>query len=116
MVDLALTDEQAAFRSSVRAFVDDTVTPYALQNDREERFPDEAFVGLRKNGYLGLTIPEDYGGGGADPLSYVLMIEELGAHYGTDRVAAEVSWPGAAASVAVEPGQRIGAAALQRAA
>ena len=78
MVDLALTDEQAAFRSSVRAFVDDTVTPYALQNDREERFPDEAFVGLRKNGYLGLTIPEDYGGGGADPLSYVLMIEELG--------------------------------------
>src|SRR5947209_3835208 len=46
----------------------------------------------------------------------LLMIEELGAHYGTDRVAAEVSWPGAAGSLAVEPGQRIGAAVLHRAA
>ncbi|MDQ6649205.1 MAG: acyl-CoA dehydrogenase family protein, partial [Actinomycetota bacterium] len=50
----------------------------SLSNDREERFPQEALDGLRQTGFIGLTIPEEYGGGGADPLSYVLLIEELG--------------------------------------
>jgi alkylation response protein AidB-like acyl-CoA dehydrogenase len=77
-VDLTLNEEQTAFRKAVREWVDDVVTPRALQNDREERFPQEALEGLRKNGFLGLTVPEQYGGGGADPLSYILMIEELG--------------------------------------
>jgi alkylation response protein AidB-like acyl-CoA dehydrogenase len=77
-VDLTLNEEQAAFRKAVRSWVDDVVVPRALQNDREERFPQEALEGLRANGFLGLSIPEQYGGGGADPLSYLLMIEELG--------------------------------------
>jgi alkylation response protein AidB-like acyl-CoA dehydrogenase len=77
-VDLTLNEEQAAFRRAVRSWVDDVVVPRALQNDREERFPQEALEGLRANGFLGLSIPEQYGGGGADPLSYLLMIEELG--------------------------------------
>jgi len=77
-VDLTLNEEQTAFRKAVREWVDDVVAPRALQNDREERFPQEALEGLRKNGFLGLSIPEQYGGGGADPLSYILMIEELG--------------------------------------
>ena len=77
-MDLTLNEEQTAFRKAVREWVDDVVTPRALQNDREERFPQEALEGLRKNGFLGLSIPEQYGGGGADPLSYILMIEELG--------------------------------------
>jgi alkylation response protein AidB-like acyl-CoA dehydrogenase len=77
-VDLALSSEQRDFRASVRAWADDVVTPHALANDRSERFPAEALEGLRANGYLGLTIAPDYGGGGADPLSYALLIEELG--------------------------------------
>jgi alkylation response protein AidB-like acyl-CoA dehydrogenase len=77
-VDLRLTEEQEAFRKAVRSWVDDVVVPRALQNDREERFPQEAFEGLKRNGFLGASIPEEYGGGGADPVSYALMIEELG--------------------------------------
>src|SRR4051812_44138560 len=77
-VDLALTPEHEALRSTVRKWVDDVVVPDALRNDREERFPVEALAGLRSTGFIGLTIPESYGGSGADPLSYVLMIEELG--------------------------------------
>jgi alkylation response protein AidB-like acyl-CoA dehydrogenase len=77
-VDLALSPEQEAVRKAVREWVDDVVVPRALANDREERFPQEALDGLIQTGFLGMSIPEEYGGGGADPLSYVLLIEELG--------------------------------------
>ena len=76
-MDLALSPEQEAVRQSVRKWVDDVVVPQALTNDREERFPEEAVAGLKELGYIGLTIPEEYGGGGADPLSYCLTVEEL---------------------------------------
>ena len=77
-MDLILTPDQEAVRKAVREWVDDVVVPRALANDREERFPQEALDGLRQTGFLGMSIPEEYGGGGADPLSYVLFIEELG--------------------------------------
>ncbi|MDX6538303.1 MAG: hypothetical protein QOD37_2644, partial [Gaiellales bacterium] len=62
----------------MREWVAEVVTPDALRNDREERFPQEALDGLRQTGFIGLSIPEEHGGGGGDPLSYVLYIEELG--------------------------------------
>jgi alkylation response protein AidB-like acyl-CoA dehydrogenase len=77
-MDLALTPEQAAARRSVAEWVDEVVVPAAIRNDREERFPQEALDGLIRDGWIGLTIPEEYGGGGADPLTYCLVIEELG--------------------------------------
>ena len=78
MVDLSLTDEQRAVRHTVRSWVDAVVVPNASRNDREERFPQEALDGLRQTGFVGMTIRERYGGGGADPLTYCLFIEELG--------------------------------------
>jgi alkylation response protein AidB-like acyl-CoA dehydrogenase len=78
MVDLRLSDEQRAVRDAVRSWVEAVVVPDALRNDREERFPQEALDGLRQTGFVGMTIPERYGGGGADPLTYCLFIEELG--------------------------------------
>ena len=77
-MDLTLSPEQDAVKKAVKTWVDDVVSPRALQNDREERFPQEALDGLRQTGFIGLSIPEQYGGGGGDPLSYVLFIEELG--------------------------------------
>jgi alkylation response protein AidB-like acyl-CoA dehydrogenase len=77
-MDLALTPEQQAARRAVAEWVDAVVVPGAIRNDREERFPQEALDGLKRDGWVGLTIPEDYGGGGADPLTYCLVIEELG--------------------------------------
>src|SRR6476659_1902996 len=77
-MDLTLSSEQDAVRKAVKTWVDDVVTPRALQNDREERFPQEALDGLRQTGFIGLSIPGQYGGGEGDPLSYVLFIEELG--------------------------------------
>lgn len=77
-MDLTLSPDQEDVRKAVKAWVDDVVTPRSLQNDREERFPQEALDGLRQTGFIGLSIPEEYGGGGGDPMSYVLFIEELG--------------------------------------
>ena len=77
-MDLTLSPEQDAVRKAVKEWVDDVVVPPALRNDREERFPQEALDGLRETGFIGMSLPEEYGGGGADPLSYVLLIEELG--------------------------------------
>src|SRR4051812_4036031 len=77
-MDLALSPEQEATRRTVAEWVDAVVVPSAIRNDREERFPQEALDGLKRDGWVGLTIPEEYGGGGADPLTYCLVIEELG--------------------------------------
>ena len=77
-MDLRLREDQRAVRAAVRDWVDDVVVPSASRNDREERFPQEALDGLRQTGFIGLTIGEQWGGGGADPLTYCLVIEELG--------------------------------------
>jgi alkylation response protein AidB-like acyl-CoA dehydrogenase len=77
-MDLTLSPEQDATRRAVREWVDAVVAPAAIRNDREERFPQEGLDGLVRDGWIGLTIPEEYGGGGADPLSYCLVVEELG--------------------------------------
>jgi alkylation response protein AidB-like acyl-CoA dehydrogenase len=77
-MDMSLTAEQDAVRKAVKEWVDDVVAPPALENDRKERFPQEALDGLRQTGFIGLSIPEQFGGGGGDPMSYVLFIEELG--------------------------------------
>ena len=77
-MDLRLSLEHEAVRAAVRSWVADVVIPSAIANDRAERFPVEALAGLRADGWLGLTIAEEYGGSAADPLSYALVIEELG--------------------------------------
>ncbi len=77
-MDLTLSAEQDAVRKAVKQWVDVVVAPPALSNDRQERFPQEALDGLQETGFIGMSIPEQFGGGGGDPMSYVLLIEELG--------------------------------------
>src|SRR4051812_50046626 len=74
-MDLTLTPEQEAARRVVAEWVDEVVVPGAIRNDREERFPQEALDGLKRDGWVGLTIPEEYGGGIAVPLTYCLGID-----------------------------------------
>jgi hypothetical protein len=77
-MDLALSDEQAALRELARDFVDREVVPHVRDWDLAEQV-DRSIVGkLGEVGFLGLTVPEEYGGSGGDHLSYCLMMEEIG--------------------------------------
>src|SRR6266568_3373761 len=73
----ALGGEHDEFRKVVRAFVERVVAPAAPGYDEREEFPTEILLACGEQGYLGLPIPEDDGGAGADYLSYLICIEEL---------------------------------------
>ena len=74
---IALTDEQAAMRDMTRDFVAGEVTPYAAKWDRQAEVPIETLRKLGSNGFFGVTVPEKWGGAGADFLSYLQVTEEL---------------------------------------
>jgi short/branched chain acyl-CoA dehydrogenase len=76
-LDFELTDEQRLLRDTVRDFARQEVAPVAEELDREKRFPYEIVEKLGKLGLMGIPFPQEYGGGGADTLAYVLAIEEL---------------------------------------
>jgi alkylation response protein AidB-like acyl-CoA dehydrogenase len=76
-VNYELTDEQELVRQTVRDFAVSQVAPVAEELDREERFPYEIVAGLAELGLMGIPIPEEFGGAGADTVSYAIAIEEL---------------------------------------
>jgi short-chain 2-methylacyl-CoA dehydrogenase len=76
-VNLDLTEEQELIRRTVRDFAERRVAPVAEELDREARFPYELVDELAELGLMGMTIPDEYGGAGADTVSYAIAIEEL---------------------------------------
>lgn len=77
-MNLELSEEQEAARRLARAFADREVAPYAADWDRAESVDRSIVKKLGDLGFLGLTVPEEYGGSGGDHLSYALVTEELG--------------------------------------
>src|ERR687887_2563498 len=72
-----LSDDHRLIQETVRDFARNEVAPVAEELDREKRFPYELVAKMGELGLMGIPFPEDYGGGGADTLSYVLAVEEL---------------------------------------
>ena len=72
-----LTDEQRQIQRLARDFAEGEVAPVAEELDKEKRFPYEVVEKLGGLGLMGIPYPEEYGGGGADTLSYAIAIEEL---------------------------------------
>jgi short-chain 2-methylacyl-CoA dehydrogenase len=72
-----LSDEQQAIQKLVRDFALGEVKPVVEELDRTKSFPYEIVAKLGELGLMGIPYPEEYGGGGADNLSYALAIEEL---------------------------------------
>src|SRR5689334_10643130 len=72
-----LDDEHTLLRDTVRSFALEKVAPVAEELDREKRFPYELVSELAELGLMGMTIPEEYGGGGTDTLAYAIAVEEL---------------------------------------
>jgi alkylation response protein AidB-like acyl-CoA dehydrogenase len=72
-----LSDEQREIRDLARRFADDEIAPQAAAWDREHRFPRDVFTALGELGLMGVCVPAEHGGAGADFLSYCLVLEEL---------------------------------------
>ncbi|RXY98492.1 acyl-CoA dehydrogenase family protein [Fictibacillus sp. S7] len=96
-MNYALTDEQAMIQKMMKEFADEEVAPGAEQRDKEKRFPLEIFKKLAKLGIMGLPFPEEYGGGGADTISFAIAVEELSRACGSAGItySAHVSLGGA---------------------
>jgi short-chain 2-methylacyl-CoA dehydrogenase len=76
-VNFDLEPEHELLRDTVRQFALEKIAPVAEELDREQRFPYELVAELAELGLMGMTIPEEYGGGGTDTLSYAIAVEEL---------------------------------------
>jgi len=76
-MNLDLNDEQIMLRDAARNFADSELRPIAQECDANEQFPHAAFKQMADLGFLGLLVPEQYGGVGVDTLSYILVLEEL---------------------------------------
>ncbi|HSS04690.1 MAG TPA: acyl-CoA dehydrogenase family protein [Solirubrobacterales bacterium] len=76
-MNFELSDEQKLLQDTVRDFARNEVAPVAEELDRTKSFPYEIVEKLGGLGLMGIPFPQEYGGGGADTLSYVLAVEEL---------------------------------------
>ena len=76
-LDLDLTREHELLRSTVREFAEERIAPVAEELDRDSRFPYELVADMAELGLMGMPIPEEYGGAGADTVSYAIAVEEL---------------------------------------
>ena len=72
-----LNDEHQAIREMVRDFATKEIAPKAAEVDRNARFPEETFKALGQLDLLGLLVPTEYGGAGADYRSYAIVVEEI---------------------------------------
>jgi alkylation response protein AidB-like acyl-CoA dehydrogenase len=76
-MDFELTADQRAIQGLTRELAEAEIVPHASDWDRDHRFPDELIPKLAELGLMGVCVPEEYGGAGADFLSYILVLEEL---------------------------------------
>jgi butyryl-CoA dehydrogenase len=76
-MDFRLTDEQELIRRTAREFAEKRVAPLAAELDQQERFPVETVREMGLLGLMGMNVPPEYGGGGADFVSHALAMEEV---------------------------------------
>ncbi len=85
-----LTEAQRQIRELVRHFAQRELAPSAAERDRVPRFPKEAFATMAELGLLGMVVPEEFGGAGADYVSYALAIIEIAAADGATSTSFQV--------------------------
>ena len=71
------TEEQRMIKRMIREFADEVVAPGADERDKTKQFPEEIFKQMADLNLLGLPFPEEYGGAGADYISFATVVEEL---------------------------------------
>jgi len=78
-MDFSLTEDQQMIRDAAREFAQNEIAPVAAEFDRRGEFPLETIKAAAELGFMGIEIPEQYGGSGLDPISYALVMAEISA-------------------------------------
>lgn len=76
-MEFEFTEEHKMVRQTARSFAQDVLAKDAAERDEKEEFPYQAVKQMGELGFLGIAIPEEYGGAGMDHISYVIMMEEI---------------------------------------
>ncbi|MGA9173262.1 MAG: acyl-CoA dehydrogenase, partial [Thermoactinomyces sp.] len=76
-MDLRMTEEQAMMRKMVQDFAREEITPVISRMEEKDEFPRDLISKMAEVGLMGIPVPEEYGGAGADFLSYILAIEQI---------------------------------------
>ncbi|MEQ8967970.1 MAG: acyl-CoA dehydrogenase family protein [Azospirillaceae bacterium] len=76
---MLLTEDQTLIRDTARQFARERLWPGAAERDRTSAFPAEEVAEMGRLGFLGMVVPEEWGGAGADAIAYALAIEEVAA-------------------------------------
>lgn len=90
-MDLSLSEQHQQIQQLARDFAQNDLAPVAAQNDETHTFAKEQIQKLGELGFMGIAIDEAYGGSGLDPLSYVLVIEEISRVCASTAVAVSVN-------------------------
>ncbi len=77
MLELELTEEQQMIKEMARKFADSELKPIAHDIDQKAEYPVEMFKKMAEVGFMGLTVPVEYGGAGVDSVCYAIVVEEL---------------------------------------
>ena len=78
-MDFELSDDHKLIQQTAREFAQKEVAPKAAELDKTSRWPAEIVTKMAEQGFLGVAIPEEFGGAGLDTLSYALVMEEISA-------------------------------------
>ncbi|HXW18328.1 MAG TPA: acyl-CoA dehydrogenase family protein [Candidatus Acidoferrales bacterium] len=90
-MDFSLTSDQILIRDTVRQYMEAEVRPILREYERAHKFPDAQIRGLGELGCCGMLIPEEWGGAGADTVSYAIMLEEVARVCASTAVALSVT-------------------------
>ncbi|EAQ51063.1 MULTISPECIES: acyl-CoA dehydrogenase [Leeuwenhoekiella] len=76
-MDFSLSEEHIMIRDAAREFAQNELLPGVIERDEKQHFPKELIKKMGDMGFLGMMAPTEFGGGGMDTISYVLVMEEL---------------------------------------
>ena len=77
MINFSLTEEQELIKNSAKRFATEFLLPGVIDRDENEIFPFKAVKKMGELGFMGMMVPEEFGGSGLDTISYVLVLEEI---------------------------------------
>ncbi len=78
-MDFRLTEDQLMIQSAAREFAQSEIVPVAARHDASGEFPSATIAKAGELGFMGVEVPPEYGGAGLDPLSFVVVMEEIAA-------------------------------------